>query len=208
MNTIADLLYSFAPHVQYISFGLLILAGFNMPVSEDIVFIISASIASTIVPQNTTMIFAGCFLGAYLSDLIAYTLGRYGIVYLLRFRFFNRLLPEKKVETIQNYFRKYGGKTLFFGRFIPFGVRNVLFMTSGLTKMRLVKFMVIDLCALTVTSSVLFGTGYAFGKNYKTILPYLNRYKIILFGIFLVTLVVIYFLKKKGTGNRLNDTAV
>ena len=86
-----------------------------------------------------------------------------------------------EMEAVAIVFEKYGVKTLLIGRFIPFGVRNVLFITSGLIKMRLLKFMVVDLIALSVTSTILFSLGYSFGHNYKVIIPYLDRYKYIIF---------------------------
>ena len=41
---------------------------------------------------------------------------------------------------IENYYTKYGVVTLLIGRFIPFGVRNCLFVTAGIGKMRFWKF--------------------------------------------------------------------
>lgn len=183
-----------APSVHFISFGLLILAGFNFPVSEDIVFIVSASIAATLVPENTLYIFIGCFLGAYFSDIIAYMLGRTVGRKILQFSFFQKLFPEEKILYIENHFLKYGGYTLFFGRFIPFGMRNVLFFTSGVIKMRIQKFMAVDLLALSVTSSIMFYLGYSLGQNYSIVFPYLNRYKFLVFAIF-IFIILFFFIK-------------
>lgn len=194
-----------APNVHFISFGLLILAGFNFPVSEDLVFIVSASIAATIVPENTVYIFTGCFLGAYFSDVIAYVLGRTLGRKLLKISFFQKFFPEEKIEKIERYFLKYGGKTLFFGRFIPFGMRNVLFATSGIVKMKIRKFLAVDLMALSVTSTIMFYLGYSLGRNYKVIFPYLNRYKFAILAIFILFIVFILIRnrmnKYKPTGN-------
>ena len=140
-----------AENLHFISFGLLLLAGLNFPVSEDLVFIISASIAATIIPENTYLIFFGCYLGAYMSDIIAFSLGRYGLPLLFKTNLFNRKSTRKKIVRIESYFNKYGGKTLFIGRFIPFGVRNMLFLTAGMVKFNFFKFLLIDLAALTVT---------------------------------------------------------
>jgi len=202
MIDIKDVILGMAPYTHYISFGLIILAGFNIPISEDIVFIISASVAATTVPQNTPYIFAGCFLGAYLSDIVAYMIGRYGInkivfsKIMIESKIVNREKIEDKIKTISGYFARYGGKTLFFARFIPFGVRNITFMTCGLIKMKIVKFMIIDLCAVTCTSSILFYLGYTFGNNYEMILPHLMRYKFIIFGIF-VSAIILLIVRKK-----------
>ncbi len=210
MIDITYLLKSMVQHTHFISFGLLLLAGFNIPVSEDLVFIISASIAATTVPENSVKIFAGCFLGAFLSDITAYTIGRYGInrilfsPLLVRARIVNRASLEYKLEKAKGFFDRYGGKALFFGRFIPFGVRNVIFMSCGLTHMPFIKFMIIDLAALTCTSSILFFLGYSFGNNYDIILSYISRYKIVIFILFAL-LVLLIIIRKKICRN--GDTA-
>jgi len=202
MIDIKDVILGLAPYTHYISFGLIMLAGLNIPISEDIVFIISASIAATMLPQNAPYIFAGCFLGAYLSDIVAYAIGRYGInkiifsKIMIRSKIVNREKVEGKIETIRGYFTRYGGKTLFFARFVPFGVRNITFMTCGLIKMKLAKFMLIDLCAATCTSIILFSLGYSFGNNYEMIFPYLRRYKFIIFGIFIAVIVLLVLRNK------------
>jgi len=77
LSDIPDYLISMAPYLHYVSFALLILAGFNLPISEDVVMIVSGSIAATVVPENTFIILVGCFLGAYISDIFAYCMGRY-----------------------------------------------------------------------------------------------------------------------------------
>jgi membrane-associated protein len=196
MFDVKELLMGMTPYVQYVSFGLLMLSGMSMPVSEDIVFIISASIAATVAPKNLHIIFAGCFLGAYLSDILAYSIGRYGLKkiifspFMVKLKIINPDRIQSRLYTMQNYFASYGGKTLFFGRFIPFGMRNVIFMTCGLIKMNPVKFMIIDLCAVTCTSLILFSLGYTFGNNYEVIFPYLDRYKYILAGLIIVVIAI------------------
>lgn len=191
MELLSDFLYNLAPYTHFIAFGLLLLAGINIPVSEDLVFIISASIAATIVPQNTVIIFISCFIGAYTSDIIAYSIGRYAGRQVLETKGIRKFVPEKKLFRVEKYFHDYGQKTLFFGRFIPFGVRNVLFIAAGIAKMRFYRFLVIDLLALSITSTILFSLGYFFGENYRVIIPYLDRYKYIVFLVFIITVFVL-----------------
>ena len=199
MEFITSLLTNAAPHVHLISFGLLFLSGFNLPISEDIVYIVSASIAATIIPENTLKIFAGCFAGAYVSDIVAYFTGRLVIGdILLKKTSFSKLtiikrgFSEERMLKLKNYFDKYGLKTLFFGRFIP--MRNILFMTCGLIKMRLKNFLIVDICALTCTSIILFYLGYSLGENYEKISPYIQRYKTIV--LFLIASVFIFISRK------------
>lgn len=197
MAYISNLLFDFAPHVHYIAFILLLLAGFNFPISEDIIFVISASIAATIIPEHTFKIAAGCVLGAYSSDIISYCLGRFGMKFILQHKKLARFYPLDKIQKIEYYYQSHGTKTLFFGRFIPFGVRNVIFLTAGLARMKIYKFMLVDLLALSITSTILFTIGYTLGSNYEIIFPYLNRYKLIIFSLFLLTVLSIVIYKKR-----------
>ncbi len=196
MDFITEILLSSVSYVHFISFGLLILAAFNIPISEDVVIIVSASIAASRIPENMYLIFMGCYLGAYISDIIAYSIGRYAGPRLLQIKSIKKLLSDSKISKMEAYFDKYGGKTLFFGRFIPFGFRNVMFLSAGLTKMHFPKFLIIDLCTVTITSLILFSLGYSFGKNYEVILQYVNQYKIVIFVLFLSAIVIILLRKK------------
>ena len=205
MLNVKDLLMGMVPYTQYISFGLLILAGINLPVSEDVVFIVSASIAATLAPENRYYIFAGCFLGAFFSDIIAYCVGRYGINRILTSRTLIKLRlihPEKMEQRIRkaaDYFERFGGKTIFFGRFIPFGVRNAIFMTCGIIRMNPLKFAIIDACALVCTSSILFTLGYTFGNKYEELFPYISKYKFLVIGL-IILIAVAVLVKKKHQG--------
>lgn len=120
---------------------------------------------------------------------------------MLMTRLVKRESIERKINTMKDYFRAYGGKTLFLGRFIPFGVRNIIFMTCGLIKLPLSRFMIIDLCAVICTSTILFTLGYSFGNNYELIFPYLNKYKFII-AILLAAILLIAIIKKKYTDKR------
>lgn len=200
MDYITGLLFNAAPYVHYIALFLLFLAAFNLPISEDLVIIVSASIAATIVPENTWKIYAGCWAGAYISDVIAYFIGKYFIgEYLLKHpviskkKIISRGLSEERIEKLKKYFSRYGLKTLFFGRFIP--MRNILFMTCGLIKMPAVHFMIVDALALTCTSSILFSISYSLGENYMEILPWVDRYKTVL--LILIALAAVFINRKK-----------
>ena len=212
-SSLIDFMVGLAPHIHYISFLLLVLAGLNLPVSEDMVFIISASIAATMVPGNAPLIFAGCFTGAYLGDMISYGIGRFAGRKVLDTPFFRKRVPESRIERVEGYFERYGSKTLFFGRFIPFGVRNIVFMSAGIGRMSPIRFCIVDFCALCITSSILFFLGYGFGRDIVILFAYLEKYRIVMFLVFIFTL--LFFLvrriilsSKKGDSRRSGDPAV
>ncbi|MDB2447058.1 DedA family protein, partial [bacterium] len=151
MNALFDFILSQAPYAHFYIFGLFMLAGFNIPVSEDVLIIAGAIISVKFAPENITLLFIACYMGAYLSDVICYFLGRTLGLKLLSIRPFSKLVDGKKISTMAGFFERYGSLTLFFGRFIPFGVRNAIFLTAGISKMNFVKFALVDLAACTIT---------------------------------------------------------
>jgi membrane-associated protein len=204
---ITEILFTFAPYTPFISFGLLMLAGMNLPIPEEVVVIVSSSIASTIIPHQTVNIYIGCWLGVYFSDIMVYLIGRYFGRRLIRTKVGSRILPMDKVEKVSGYFSKYGILTLLFGRLVPFGFRNILFSTAGIAKMSIGKFLIIDVIPLSITTSVYFYLGYLLGENYEKIYPYLDRVKFIILGIFLsiVSLVIVRSILKKNSTKIVKD---
>lgn len=191
MEFLSSILIDLAPWMPVIGFGLIFLSGINMPVSEDLVFLISAALAATYTPGSLPLVYAGCYAGAVLGDLSGYCIGRFGGRRLLSLGPVKKLMSEDRVSRMEGYYRRYGGKTLLFGRLIPFGMRNLIFMTAGFSKMPAVKFMLIDLIPLTVTSSIIFYLGISFGKNYQAIIPWLDRFKLVIAALAALAVLVI-----------------
>jgi len=175
----------------WVIFGLLLLAGFNIPVSEDGMLLISALLAFKN-PNHLMPLFFGVYAGAYCSDLICYTLGRTLGPKIFEIDFFKNMMSKERMDKINSFYSKYGVITLIFGRFIPFGVRNALFLTAGLGKMDFKKFALSDLLACTISCTTFFTLYYKFGKEITDII---KKGNIILFSV--AALIVIYLLLKK-----------
>lgn len=197
MESLLDIIFSHAPYAHWIIFFSLILAGFNLPISEDLMIIISALLAATIVPENWWVLFLGVFLGCYLSDWIAYWIGRSFGPKLWKIKWFAKTIPEKRLLQTQSFYRKYGFWTLLIGRFIPFGVRNCLFMTAGMGKMHFGKFLISDGIACICSNIALFSAAYALGKNYQVLFQYVKTFNIVLFSAFLVTIIGVIWYKRR-----------
>jgi len=178
---------------HWIIFGMLLLAGFNIPVSEDAMLFISALLAFQN-PEYLYPLFAGVFLGAYFSDLICYWLGRKLGPKIWKNKFFAKMVSPEKVKRIGSFYEKYGIVTLIFGRFIPFGFRNGLFLTAGFGKMNFLKFALSDLCACIISCVSFFSIYYKFGT---TAIDYIKKGNILIFALALTLLAVFYFLRQK-----------
>lgn len=169
------------------------LAGLNVPISEDLLIIFSGVLASTLVPENVWKLFLAVFLGAYLSDGIVYWIGRLWGAKLWRIRWFARIFHPKKLQQIESYYSRFGVVTLLVGRLIPFGVRNCLFVTAGIGKMRFWKFLIADGIACLSSNIALFSLAYFCGKNCSYLVKYVN---VVIFSLFLVALIAFIWYKR------------
>jgi len=77
MDPILTFIFEHADDAHWIIFLLLMLAGCNFPISEDLLLVISGVLASTVVTDHALRLFIWVFLGCYISDWISYGLGRY-----------------------------------------------------------------------------------------------------------------------------------
>ncbi len=193
MEYLLELVQSNVQHAPFLIFGLLLLAGLNIPVSEDGMLFISAVLASHY-PDHAAALFTAVYLGAYFSDLICYWLGRLVGPKLLEIKFFATMVTPERREKIHAYYEKYGVITLIFGRFIPFGVRNGLFLTAGLGQMNFLKFSLADLLACTISTITFFTLYYHFGK---AVVSYIMEANVIIFGVAAVLLVGYVLIRRK-----------
>jgi membrane protein DedA with SNARE-associated domain len=142
----------------------LLLAGLNLPFSEDLLIISSAIIAQTdrdlIVPLYTAI-----YLGVVISDNIAYWLGTRIGKGLFKSKFFCRVLTRDKLNRMHAYLDRYGIFTFIVCRFIPFGVRNTLFMGSGITNFNYKLFLIYDSIAAAISTGTLFYLFYRLGAS-------------------------------------------
>ena len=174
IESIAQWLSIHADHAPFFVFGLLLLAGFSFPISEDVLVIVSGVLASTVIPEKTIPLFIAVFLGSYLSDWIAYWIGRLLGTKLSKLSMFRRTLSIERRHIVERFFRRYGFLTLCIGRMIPFGVRNSVFMAAGAGKMNFGKFLLGDGLSCLLFSSVVFFLAFHAGENYDKLQRFLS----------------------------------
>ena len=194
MEAILEMINQNVQFAPFIIGGLLLLAGFNLPVSEDIMIFTSAMLAAKN-PDHLYPLFFGVFLGAYFSDIICYWLGRKLGPKLWQIKFFASMVKKEKVAEISNFYDKYGVLTLIMGRFIPFGVRNALFLTAGLGQMNFVKFSLSDLLACTISNILMFSLVYNYGE---VVLEYVKKGNVIIFSMAAIVVVGLLLKRKKN----------
>ena len=192
MDELIQLIQENVTYAPYVIFGVLLLAGLNLPISEDALLFASALLAVKN-PDKLEILFASVFLGAYISDLIAYSLGRYLGPKIWEIKFIAKFLDQKMIDKLNSFYDRHGSLTLFIGRFIPFGVRNALFISAGLAKMNFKKFAAVDFAACLISCSTYFSLYYHFGPD---VLDFIKKSNIVIFSFFILFLTFILIRKK------------
>ncbi len=186
-----------AQHAHWFIFAAILLAGFNIPISADVLIVGAAVLAATLIPQHFWHLYLAIFLGCYFSAWIAYWFGRLVGTKLCRFGWFQRFFPAERIEKIQKFYQRHGFWTLILGRFIPFGVRNCIFMSSGISKVPFFRFALQDLPACLIWTSLSFYLFYSLGKNFHTLLAHLKIVNVIIFLAFGVTVITLLWYKRR-----------
>jgi len=153
----------YVEYYPFAAFAALMLAGLNIPISEDLIIITGALICQGN-PSMLLPVFAATYAGVVISDYFPYLLGKYIRKGTIKSNFITRFFSPRKIVKLHRYLEKYGIFTFIAGRFIPFGVRNTMFMTAGLFGLRLRRFALYDTVAATISVSTLFFLAYHFGE--------------------------------------------
>lgn len=188
-----------ATESPWIIFPIMLLGGFNIPVSEDGMLFVAGVIAAKS-PDKMWALFFAAYLGAFGADLICYSLGRFLGPKFFRIKLFANMVPPERLEKISNFYERYGVWTLIIGRFIPFGVRNGLFLAAGLSRMNALKFALSDLLAATISCGLYFTLFYNFGES---VIGIVKRFNLVIFG--LAVLFFLYWLFKKKQRTTINN---
>ena len=153
------------------------------------------------------LIFAtlGAVVGATINYLLSLWLGR-PIVYAFANsrlgHFF--LLNEEKVTKSEDYFRKHGAASTFFGRLIP-AVRQLISIPAGLAQMNFYKFIVFTALGAGLWNGVLCVVGYFLSgiprKDLFDTVEHYNDY-LTLGGIALLLIIVAFMVYKALTAKK------
>ena len=207
MDTVLQFIFEQAHNAHWVIFGLLLLSGLSLPISEDLLILTSGGLAATVVPENWLYLFLAVFFGCYLSDWICYFIGRKFGSKLWNFKWFAKAVDPKMLHQMEDYYAKYGFWTLLVGRFIPFGVRNALFLTAGISKMPFRKFILSDGIACFLSNSTLFSLAYFAGKNREILFTFLKTFNILIFTVFVMLIIALIWYKRKPTSRSKDCTS-
>ncbi|MES2199968.1 MAG: DedA family protein [Chlamydiota bacterium] len=196
MNFLVQFMSEHAFHAHWFIFLGLLLAGCNIPISIDLLVITAALLSAQFVPENLWLLYGTLLVGCSLSAWISYFLGKTLGNKLKNWKIFQPILSEKKLASMQKFYQKYGVWAFIVGRFIPFGVRNALFMTSGMSKTPFLRFVVLDFIACFIWISLSFTLFFHLGQNFDTLWAYVKMINSYIFIAFSIAVIVIFWYKR------------
>jgi membrane protein DedA with SNARE-associated domain len=145
----------------------IIATGLGFPMPEELPVVIGGGLAGHQSGDRVFMILMliTCIVGVIVGDSFLYLIGRIWGTRLVETRFFReRVLPPERLATITDNFHKYGVKILLFARLTP-GIRAPIFLTAGISRMSMAKFLIADGLYAIPGVSLLFFLGYFFTER-------------------------------------------
>ena len=152
-------------------FGMFIASGLGAPIPEEVA-IVCAGLWTAHHPEYGLarwLMLPTCIFAVVLSDSILYTAGRFYGKRLLNLPWMLRLVPKETQGRILDNFEKYGVNILLFGRLVP-GVRMPLFLTAGLLRLSVTRFVIADGLGAGVGNTFFFLLAFWFGEKFQEVL--------------------------------------
>ena len=187
------------PHNLYLVLCLIIFAETGLVVTpflpgDSLLFALGAISADAASPINLPLITVLLIIAAVLGDAVNYWAG-YRIGPKVFTRENSKLLNKKHLLRAQEFYEKYGGKTIILARFVPI-VRTFAPFVAGIGKMGYAKFALYNVVGAIAWVLICVVAGYYFGQ-----IPFVQkRFELVIVAIIVVScipMVVEYFLARR-----------
>ena len=157
-------------------FGLLMLAGMGMPISEDLLAIWAGSlIARGKKPYPPEYYYVAIYTGAVLSDMVAFGLGRLA-QYKMGGWIQKRLLRKTtKVDRALRTVKRYGGRTGFIQR-LSVGARLPICFFSGYSDISAGMFFLGTCIGALISLPVQLWIGHMLPRDMKAVITFVENY--------------------------------
>ena len=144
-------------------------------------------------------------IGNTLGSLVSYGIGAYGgRPFLERYGRYLLIRPHE-IEIADEFFRKYGAATVFFGRLLPI-VRTFISFPAGVTRMPIGKFVLFSTAGALPWSIALVYAGMQLGASWQQIREFLRPFDLaILVGVIVLFVLLVWWrlgtpgLRRKAT---------
>lgn len=183
-------------------FFLITLENIFPPIPSEIILTMGGFL-TTVSSLSVIGVIVAATAGSLLGAIILYIVGRILNIERLERIVSGRLgkilhLKVSDIERVQNFFDKYGGKVIFFGRFVPL-IRSLISIPAGMAKMRISVFLFLTFLGSLIWNTVLVILGVIAGNAWEQVAHYFDAYSsfvVLIIAIVCVTLVGM-FVKKR-----------
>ena len=162
--------------------GVLFISGAGLPVPEDIPLTFTGILLSL---PKTAEYFGGfvpalmtvgilIYISIICGDLIAYGMGRRFGPGLATWPGLRHALSPKRRARLERWFARYGNWAVFIGRMMA-GVRFVTFVSAGIARMPVHRFVIFDTLASLVTVPAWIFLGYIIGTHFDRLMVWMSR---------------------------------
>jgi membrane protein DedA with SNARE-associated domain len=143
---------------------------------------------------NVWLVFLLSLLGDLSMDVILYYIGFFGNK-RLRQRIAQRPKLESRRVKLEKFFQKHGGKVVFFVK-ISTGLAYITFITAGMIRLPLRRFIFFTLLGGIIWSGALVALGYFYGQLYLQISNHIRWAGVIVFSGAILTFLILTLLRK------------
>lgn len=207
-NLLIALLGSTAGVTAYgLVFIVLLLAGFGLPLPEDIPLVMGGVLVHRGQADLWVMIITG-YLGIIIGDSIMFWLGRrFGSNPNAVPRLLRRVVTAERRAWVEGLFHKHGEKLVLAARFLP-GVRTVTYFTAGSVGMHYPKFALYDSLAALASAPLFVVLGYKFGADIESLTARIARgERNVIIAILAMIVVVVLVSRWRSKRNRATAVA-
>ncbi|MBL7716396.1 MAG: DedA family protein [Bdellovibrionales bacterium] len=164
MDFLVDFLLDFyGPYPYLIIFGILLGCGLGIPIPEDITLIAAGALTYYGVSDLGLMIVVSMF-GVMIGDSFMYFLGAHYGRKLTKKWFFQKILPDERLEKVSKMLNERGPSLLFAARFMP-GLRAPIFFSSGVLHVPYWRFFAYDGSAALISVPAIIVSVFYLGET-------------------------------------------
>lgn len=171
-------------------FLLMLIESSFIPFPSEIVLVPAGYLASK-GDMDISLILLSSLLGSIGGALINYFGALYvGRKFLLKYGKY-MMISKKTLDKMEDFFKKHGAISTFTGRLIP-GIRQLISIPAGLSKMNLKVFIFYTSLGALIWSIILVALGYLIGENQELIKEYLSQ--IVAITLLTVAIIIAFYI--------------
>lgn len=171
-------------------FLLMFLQSFNVPIPSEVTMSFSGFLATKGIFNFWLVVFIGAF-GNLLGSFLSYKFAKFFVKngFRNKYKIARILISDNNLKIAENWFEKYGGISVFFGRMIPV-ISTFISFPAGLAKMPLSSFLPLSFFGSFIWCFILAKIGFILGQNWNEIEIYFRKFDYLILAVIVWILIV------------------